>query len=134
MKDKKRFSPPAIGGISLLVVFAVLCLTIFALLSLSTVRADMRLADATVESVADYYAADLEAQTILARLRAGERPDGVTVEGNIYSFTCPVSDTQNLEAAVMLDGTGYRVLRWRTVPAQEWQTDETLDIWDGAMF
>ncbi len=50
------------------------------------------------------------------------------------SFTCPVSDPQNLEAAVMLDGTGYRVLRWRTVPAQEWQTDETLDIWDGAMF
>ncbi len=86
MKDKKRFSPPAIGGISLLVVFAVLCLTIFALLSLSTVRADMRLADATVESVADYYAADLEAQTILTRLRAGERPDGVTVEGNIYSL------------------------------------------------
>ena len=27
-----RFSPPAVGGISLLVAFAVLCLTIFALL------------------------------------------------------------------------------------------------------
>lgn len=134
MRDKKRFSPPPIGGISLLVVFAVLCLTIFALLSLSTVRADLRLADAAAKSVTDYYAADLEAQTILARLRAGERPEGVSAEGDIYSFTCPVSDTQNLEATVLLDGTEYRILRWRTVPAQDWQTDDTLDIWDGAMF
>lgn len=40
---KQRFSPPAIGGTSLLVVFAVLCLTVFALLSLTTVQADVRL-------------------------------------------------------------------------------------------
>ena len=39
---KERFSPPAVGGISLLAVFAVLCLTIFALLSLATVGADGR--------------------------------------------------------------------------------------------
>lgn len=34
MNKKESFSPPAVGGISLLVVFAVLCLTIFGLLSL----------------------------------------------------------------------------------------------------
>lgn len=131
MKDKRRGSPPAVGGASLLVVFAVLCLTIFALLSLATVRADSRLADASVKSVTDYYAADLEAQTILARLRAGEKVEGVTVNGEIYSFTCRVSDTQNLEAAVLLRGSEYRVLRWQTVLAQSWRADDTLDIWDG---
>lgn len=36
MRNEQRFSPPAVGGISLLTVFAVLCLTIFALLSLTT--------------------------------------------------------------------------------------------------
>ena len=38
MTERKRetFSPPAVGGISLLVAFAVLCLTVFALLSLTT--------------------------------------------------------------------------------------------------
>lgn len=131
MRDKKRISPPAIGGISLLVAFAVLCLTIFALLSLATVRPNLRLADASVEGVTDYYAADLEAQAILARLRAGERVDGVTVNGAVYSFICPISDTQNLEAAVLLDGADYRILRWQAVPSQSWQADETLDIWDG---
>ena len=58
MEQKKKFSPPAVGGISLLVVFAVLCLTVFALLSLTTVQADVRLADASVQAVEDYYAAD----------------------------------------------------------------------------
>ena len=40
MAERKRegFAPPALGGSSLLVAFAVLALTMFALLSLSTVR------------------------------------------------------------------------------------------------
>ena len=53
MEDKKRFSPPVVGGSSLLVIFAVLCLTVFALLSLSTVRADVRLSEASVQAVSD---------------------------------------------------------------------------------
>ena len=73
MNKKESFSPPAVGGISLLVVFAVLCLTIFGLLSLATVQADGRLADASAQAVTDYYAADCEAQAILARLLSGDR-------------------------------------------------------------
>ena len=70
-------APPALGGSSLLVAFAVLALTVFALLSLSTVRADVRLADASAQAVTDYYAADCQAQEILARLRSGETVEGV---------------------------------------------------------
>ena len=109
-KNRKRFSPPPVGGISLLVVFAVLCLTIFALLSLSTVQADIRLADASVKAVADYYAADRQAQEILARLRAGELPEEVTIEGDIYSYTCAISPTRDLKVEVQLHGGGYTVL------------------------
>ena len=72
MNKRKELSPPAVGGASLLVVFAVLCMTVFALLSLSTVQANRRLTQAYVQSVKDYYAADCEAQSVLARLRAGE--------------------------------------------------------------
>ena len=49
--DEKRFAAPAVGGSSLLVIFAVLCLTVFALLGLSTVRADGRLSDASAKAV-----------------------------------------------------------------------------------
>ncbi|MCI8573671.1 MAG: hypothetical protein HFF89_04485 [Oscillibacter sp.] len=139
-KQKKRFSPPAVGGVSLLVVFAVLCLTVFALLSLTTVQADVRLADASAQAAADYYAADLEAQTILARLRNGERPEGVTFTGSGLlraEYTCRISDTQELQVSVILQGISgreYVIERWQAVPSAEWESDESLDLWDGAPF
>lgn len=139
-KQKKRFSPPAVGGVSLLVVFAVLCLMVFALLSLTTVQADVRLADASAQAAADYYAADLEAQTILARLRNGERPEGVTFTGSGLlraEYACRISDTQELQVSVILQGISgreYVIERWQAVPSAEWESDESLDLWDGAPF
>ena len=139
-RKKQRFSPPAVGGVSLLVVFAVLCLTVFALLSLTTVQADMRLADASVQAVSDYYAADLEAQAILARIRAGERPEGVVFSGSGIlraEYACPISDTQELQVCVIVKGIAgrdYVIERWQAVPTAEWESDESLDVWDGDLF
>lgn len=130
---RERFSPPAVGGSSLLVIFAVLCLTVFALLGLTTVRADGRLADASVEAVSNYYRADCEAEAILARLRAGELPEGVARDGDTYTYTCPISETQALEVAVELRGADYTVLRWRAVSTADWQPDTGLDLWDGTL-
>jgi hypothetical protein len=129
--EKERFSPPAVGGSSLLVIFAVLCLTVFALLGLSTVQADGRLSDASADAVSGYYAADCQAETVLARLRAGELPEGVTVQGDVYAYTCPISDTQALEVEVRVDGTEYAVLRWQAVATADWQTDDSLHVWSG---
>ena len=58
----ERVKLPAIGGSSLLVIFTVLCLTIFALLGLETVRASCRLTDSAAQSVSSYYIADAQAQ------------------------------------------------------------------------
>ena len=137
MTERKRetFSPPAVGGISLLVAFAVLCLTVFALLSLTTVQADGRLADASAQAVEDYYAADCQAQEILAQLRAGGHPEGVTVENGVTKYSCPISDTQTLEVEVRLGSSGsYAILRWQAAPAGEWEADFGLDLWDGVIF
>ena len=131
---RDHFSPPAVGGVSLLVVFAVLCLTVFALLSLTTVRADVRLADASAQAVSGYYAADCQAQEILARLRNGELPDGVALDGDVYSYTCPISDTQELQVEVRVDGAAYEVLRWQAAAAGGWEIDEGLEVWDGNLF
>ena len=134
---KARFSPPALGGSSLLVAFAVLCLTVFALLSLSTVRADGRLADASAQAVQDYYAADCQAQELLARLRNGEKPEGVEFYGSglsYASYACPISETQELQVTVLLGGVSgadYEVIRWQAVPSGEWEPDESLYVWDG---
>jgi hypothetical protein len=120
-----------VGGSSLLVIFAVLCLTVFALLGLSTVQADGRLSDSAAQAVSDYYEADCQAETILADLRSGQVPEGVTRSGDIYSYTCAVSDTQQLQVEVRLDGADYTVLRWQLVSVAHWQPDQSLDLWDG---
>lgn len=131
MNERQRFSPPAVGGSSLLVIFAVLCLTVFAMLALSTVQANGRLSDASAEAVTAYYAADAQAEAILAQLRAGRVPEDVTVTGETCTYTCPISDTQALEVEVRVNGTDYEVLRWQSVSTADWQADESLHVWDG---
>ena len=145
MAEREKFSPPAVGGISLLVVFAVLCLTVFALLSLATVQADGRLGDASARAVEDYYAADCTAQAVLAWLRTGERgdavPEDLTVSTTfadyggrfeeVRAFTVPISDTQELQVEVRVDGADYEILRWQAVPTGGWDLDGGLDVWDG---
>ena len=132
-KKKNRFSFPMVGGSSLLVIFAVLCLTVFALLCLSTVQAGRRLSDASAAAVENYYQADARAEEILARLRAGELPEGVTAEGTVYSYECPISDTQTLMVEVRLEGETYTILRWQAVSSVEWEADDSLLVWDGTM-
>jgi len=65
---KRSDSYPFLGGSALLVIFAVLCLTIFALLSLSTAQAGSRLSLRSAETVHSYYEADAAAEKLLAQL------------------------------------------------------------------
>jgi hypothetical protein len=126
-----RAAMPTVGASSLLVSFAVLCLTVFALLALSTVQANGRLTEASTNAVVNYYTADCEAQQVLAQLRAGETPAQVQIEGDLYSYTCAVGETQQLQVELQKVGDDYHILRWQTEPSTEWVADETLNVWDG---
>ena len=131
MDTRSRFSMPAVGGSSLLVMFSVLCLTVFALLALSTVQAEGRLSQKTAQAVKEYYAADGRAEEIYARLRAGEKPEFVSRNGNAYSYACPMSDTQRLCVRVCREESGWRVLDWQVQSAAEWNSDQSVHVWDG---
>ena len=131
MRARERFSPPVVGGSSLLVIFAVLCLTVFALLGLSTVQADRRLSDASAEAVRAYYEADVQAETVLAQLREGQVPEGVAVNGEFYAFGCPISDTQELLVQLRRSGETWEFLSWKAVSFASWETDDSLSVWDG---
>lgn len=131
MKQKRRISIPAFGGSSLLVIFAVLCLTLFALLGLSSAQASERMNTAAADSVSTYYAADYEAEKTLALLRQGIVPENVRNEDNIYSWSYPVSQRQRLEIEVRLEGSEYEVLRWQLVSSTQWAADDSLNVWQG---
>lgn len=133
MNTSKKLSPPAVGASSLLVIFAVLCLTVFALLSISTVRADGRLGDHIQNAVTGYYAADCQAEEILAQLRAGKTPEGVEEKNGIYTYSCPISDTQVLAVQVALDGDSYQILRWQALSCVRWEADDRIPVWNGTV-
>ena len=131
-KQQQKIQAPAVGGSSLLVIFAILCLTVFALLGLSTVQADKRLSDASAQAVEAYYAAEDHAQEILAQLRAGEMPAEVIQHGARYRYLCEISDTQALAVEVELQGGNYRILRWQAEVTVDWNGDQSLDVWGGS--
>ena len=122
-------SPVMIGVSSLLVIFSVLCLTVFAMLSLTTVQMDRRLITGTVEAVSERAQADAKAHRILAALREGQTLRGVTAEGNVYSYSCPLSDRTQLSVMVEITGSDYRILRWQEETVSEWTADDHMDVW-----
>ncbi len=130
-RERSGFAPPALGGSSLLVVFAVLCLTVFALLSLSTVRADSRLGEASAKAVTQYYGADAQAQEILARLRLGEHPHGVENSGDIYFYNCEISPTQELVVTVWVKNGDFEIYEWYTRATGEWTPQDRIRVWNG---
>lgn len=132
MERKRRFPFPAVGGSSLLVIFGVLCLVVFALLALSSAQADSRLTEAALSSTEGWYEANLRAEEILSRLRGGEDVDGVVRQGNRCLYQCAFSPNQALVVEVEVSGTDYTVLRWQAVSTAEWETEDGLGLWPGA--
>ena len=108
----------------------MLCLVVFALLSLSTVQAERRTSTASMQAAADYYSADLEAQKIFARLRSGEEIPGVQRPDGSYAYACTISEGQMLVVELEKTDTAWRILRWQSV-AEEGKIDDTLPVWDG---
>ena len=129
MKEKTQ-GAPLLGGSSLLAIFGVLCLTVFALLSLTTVTASARLSDSAAASVTAYYEADTQAERIFARLRNGEAPGEVTREGSIYRYECPITATRSIFVELEKTGDTWTVLRWQEV-AQALQLDDSMPVWNG---
>lgn len=131
MKQKNGISIPAVGAGSLLTTFAVLCMTVFALLCIATVQEEKRQEKATDEAVAAYYAADFQAEQIFARLRRGEQVEDVVQQDNIFIYQCPISEQQELLVILEQTDTDWKVLRWQAVAREDTGEDVTLPVWNG---
>jgi hypothetical protein len=132
-----------VGSASIILVFAVLCLTVFSLITFLVAGNEKALADAEAELVIGYYEADALAEQILAKIvEADDMPDmilGVEIssywdmwlEEEIVHFLCPMPGTKALyvKAAVYCEPCG--ILSWRIIDMEEWVFDDTLDVWSG---
>lgn len=125
-KDKKKteISLGTPGAASLMVIFAVLCLAVFAVLSLSTALADSRLEHTAADTILKYYHADAAAEEYLSELRAKR-------ENGEYDYSIPVSDTQILSVRARIDEDGYNILKWQLEYSADWEADESMNVWNG---
>lgn len=130
MIKRRNTCPAVVGSSSLVVMFAVLCLTVFVLLALSTVQAQQRLSLSCAQAVEAYYRADTQAETVLAQLREGQLPQGVTQQGECFCYTCPISQNLQLLVEVSHGDLEWRVLNWQVQSTAQWEK-ESLKLWNG---
>jgi hypothetical protein len=133
-----------VGSSSIMLIFAVLCLTVFSLISLSVAGNDKALADAEANLVTRYYEADALAESVLAELiRNGGDVQGPLygmdiesswdwdLEAQVAAYRCTVSEVKDLYVRVVFTDDGYSVLAWKLVDTDEWTFDDSLNVWSG---
>jgi len=143
---KERTRGVGVGTISLVMIFAVLCLTVFAMLTLSTANTERILSDRTSSFVKSYYEADSRATAVRAAIlesfKRGVYPeslDGVDIKyeqkgGDTFaSYSCEINDVQELIVKLKLSSNIDTVLEWRAGYSQDWAFDDSVDVWDGTL-
>ena len=134
----EKLGVPGHGAVSIVLVFTVLCLTLFAVITFSQSTANKALADTAARMVVGYYEADTLAERMLAQLRCAPTPDmpqtvfisGVKVtlvkidEATAAHFRIPVTEYKELVVEVAIKNSDeYEVLVWRMSDVGVWQPD-----------
>ena len=137
MREQKRPMRLNIGSASIIMLFAVLCLTVLAALSLLSANSQWTITKRSADSVAEYYAADLKATEIFNRVKSGDTSE-VSVDsfdGTTYvTYSVPVNDRQALDVSLTESGGIWKILVWSAVDAGDWIPDDSLNLWDGGGF
>lgn len=124
-----------VGGSSIVMLFSVLCLTVFAVLSLISSNSHARLATRAANSVKAYYEADLRAAEIYDEIRDGNYQNVDEVfeygESAYYIYDVVIDEIQSI--AVIIDKTDgeYKIISWNVYSTADWVADENLNVWDG---
>ncbi len=135
-----------VGSATLVMLFSVLCLTIFAVLSVVTAGNAWTLAEKSADSVTNYYTADGEAVQIYQQILADydgtlAPPDSLptdvtalveTVEGEErLSYWVPIDDNQMLWVQLSHTENVLQIVRWQVEAVGTWDADQTLNVWGG---
>ena len=132
-----------VGSASIVLVFAVLCLTVFSLITLVVAGNNKALVDAESQLVMGYYEADTLAEQIVAEIaQADAIPDRIRGIEILPSFDfesgaecayffCPISDNKELYVRLAIGDDSRDILSWRMWDTGDWVVDDSLNVWQG---
>jgi hypothetical protein len=149
MSENKSKGPLyGIGGVTLLTVLLILCLTLFAVLALSSAQADHRLSEKSAAAVTTYYETENHALEMLRQIEemwpsGNRKPMALDVEAKLtpeyglqvdnegeglrISAEMPVMETQTLQIEVYLgpggSGNRWEVRIWKLLPTEQDEGD-----------
>jgi len=138
-----------IGSASIVMIFAVLCLTIFAALAFETAGYEQRLAEKSASAVEAYYIADgiaeerylqiyqlLQSDKTAVQLHAELEQLGVVVKLEepqmTLRYAVPIDDMQELQVELLWQENHLlQIERWNTATVAQWDYEDTIQVWDG---
>lgn len=143
-----------IGSSSLILIFIVMCLVTFGMLSLSAAKNQLDLARRNGEAVTEYYRADSEAEAFYemvsektdlvlnksrdleerASLLKSELGEFYQADAGAALTEIPMERAQALrvELSVSLEDQGtIEVKQWKVIQTEDFEIDQSMPVWTG---
>lgn len=143
-----------IGSSSLILIFIVMCLVTFGMLSLTSAKSDLSLANRNADAVTEYYRADTEGEAFYRMVAeevkaacanaAGHEERLALLEealGEYYRDGAAVTEVAmeraqalHIELEPDLDGEGsVRVGKWNVIQTEDYEIDDSMPVWGGTV-
>ena len=143
-KDKQQSSFVNIGSSSLLIIFLILSLVTFAILSLSGAKSDYSFSQRLANHKTAYYEASNRAERILGQIDEalavsedlyGQQLDDITIQAveGIITFSVPMEENQALLVELEVndytkDETYYTIKTWQIISTKAWESDQSIQL------
>lgn len=148
MRNKRKSYGVNIGSSSILLIFVILCLVSFAVLSIVSAQTDYKLSCKLAERTTKYYAANNEVESYLRDLQASLEKiyeDSATAEeyfavaGHDTTFSIQLSEQQmlNVHLTILYPGDGkgyYEINTWKVETQDTLELDDTLPVFTDMPF
>lgn len=131
-----------IGSSTLILIFIVLCLVTFSVLSLGNAKREDALSKRSAASVQEYYRADAAGEAFLQMvdqaLWKGDKESLVPYlqsETGTYATDVSMDAGQALRVELALDWEKRtcQVLSWKVYHEQDYEIDQSVPVWDGGV-
>lgn len=154
-QQDKRSSGVHVGGASILMIFAVLCLTVFSVLSFVTAHQEWKLAQKSAQVMQQYYEADWQCETYYEEInkmlqmsdsveQLAEKCDLLAKEYDInmeltrqegqyaITYAVPMDENQKLQVQLIADDAGVlQIKQWKVLAIRQLVYEDRISVWDG---
>ena len=130
-----------IGSSSLILIFIVLCLVTFSVLSLGNAKREDALSVRSADSVQEYYRADAQGEAFLqmadqALLKGDKDSLAPYLQSDTGTYCTDVSmdagQALRVELALDWEKKTYKILSWKVYHQEDYEIDQSIPVWSGA--